>query len=323
MNFVKLHFKVDDVRDYNLDLTLKPSFVSALYSKEEELYWVKCAGLYADALSLKQRGGSLEVCVEREVDNKVYEAILCESGLWDEKPSSRISRLSGALMEQVKALSELFPGVRLSIAPHDFNCVFMTVILSKRTNYEVFVRKWVKMLWSRWRCRLDIIASLQPDDIKTIATSYQLVDLVRVLRDYVRASRRDEGVEETRRLLMSCWGIGPKIADATLLFTTKSPWIVPCDTHLQRVSKRLGWIENDTRLPTKSLCLTYYCDECVDKYGSCLSTVIKELFPGFGGWVQTMIYLFGSSICTSRKPKCSLCHPTLREYCREARKQLM
>lgn len=311
---MKLLFRIDDVRDYSLELTLKPSFVSSLYSREGT-FWIKRVGLYAELLSLKQESDVLEAHVKCDVNGEVHEVVFCESGLWDERPSSRIYRLSGTIKEQVKALSELFPGVRLSIAPHDFDCIFTAVVLSKRTSYEVFVRKWVKIFWERWRCDLEAIANLRPNEIKSVGTSYQLLDLIKVLKSYLEIRPQRSEAEAFRRTLMLCWGIGPKIADAIVLFTTKSPWTVPCDAHLERVSKRLGWVSHDVKLPIKTLCLSYYCDECVDRYGPCLREEVKSLFPGFGGWVQTLTYLFGSSICTSRRPKCHLCHSTLKEYC--------
>lgn len=315
MKLVKLRFMSGDVENYNLDLTLKPSFVSSLYDKEDMFYWIKRVGLCANLLSLRQRNNSLEAYIKCEVDDRIREVILHESGLWDESPALRVSKLNGPLKEQIKALTEVFPGVRLSIAPHDFNCILIATILSRRTNYEVFVRKWIKDIWDLWRCDLELIAGLSSNEIKNVGTSYQLFSLVKTLRDYLKMNYRRDKVEDFRRALMLCWGIGPKIADALLLFTTRSPWIVPCDTHLWRVSRRLGWVDRENRLPTKKICLSYYCDECVDKYGPCLRETIKKLFPGFGGWIQTLVYLFGSSICLGRKPKCYLCHPTLKEYC--------
>ncbi|MDH5806706.1 MAG: hypothetical protein QXW62_02710 [Candidatus Methanomethylicaceae archaeon] len=301
-----LKFKIDE---YNLNFTLKPSFVSSLYERKSPFHWIKIAGLYAKEISFKQINDFLEVYTN--CNNK--ELILYESGLWDEKPSSRISKLSGSLKEQIKALSELFPGVRLSIAPHEFNCIFIAVILSKRTNYEVFVRKWMKNIWNNWQCNPSIIAKLK--DIKNIGTSYQLIDLIKTMNDYLKINHLSKNEEEARRILMLCWGVGPKIADATLLFTRKAPWIVPCDVHLQRISRRLGWIDYKIRLPLKYFCLKYYCDECISKYGPCLKEEIKRLFPGFGGWIQTLTYLFGNTICKSINPKCKLCHSILREYC--------
>ena len=320
MNLVKLQFKIDSPSDYDLNLTLKPSFVSSLYVEKDKYEWVKQVGTYADNLTLKQEGDTLIASSTKLADEEsLRRIVLCESGLWDEAPSARISRLRGPLKEQVKALAELFPGVRLSIAPHDFNCILISVILSKRAKYDVFVRKWVRALWAKWHCDLSFIANLTADDIKSIGTSYQLIDLTKTLKDFLRLKPKLDDVIELRKSLMSCWGIGPKVADAIILFATPSPWVVPCDTHLQRISRRLGWIEKDVRLPAKSLCLKYHCDECVDKYGSCLKVIIENMFPGFGGWIQTLTYLFGSSICSSQAPKCHLCHPTLREYCRERR----
>jgi endonuclease-3 len=48
-----------------------------------------------------------------------------------------------------------------------------------------------------------------------------------------------EPLEKSRELLMSVPGVGPKTADVVLLFVAKKP-TVPVDTHVHRVSKRLG-----------------------------------------------------------------------------------
>jgi endonuclease-3 len=48
-----------------------------------------------------------------------------------------------------------------------------------------------------------------------------------------------EPLEKSRQLLMSIPGVGPKTADVVLLFIAKKP-TVPVDTHVYRVSRRLG-----------------------------------------------------------------------------------
>jgi endonuclease-3 len=48
-----------------------------------------------------------------------------------------------------------------------------------------------------------------------------------------------ESLERSRELLMSIPGVGPKTADVVLLFVAKKP-TVPVDTHVNRVSRRLG-----------------------------------------------------------------------------------
>jgi len=48
-----------------------------------------------------------------------------------------------------------------------------------------------------------------------------------------------EPLEKSRALLMSIPGVGPKTADVVLLFSAGKP-TVPVDTHVNRVSRRLG-----------------------------------------------------------------------------------
>ncbi len=46
-------------------------------------------------------------------------------------------------------------------------------------------------------------------------------------------------LEEARKVFMSMQGVGPKTADVVLLFSASKPTI-PVDTHVNRVSRRLG-----------------------------------------------------------------------------------
>ncbi|MFQ6086896.1 MAG: endonuclease III domain-containing protein [Candidatus Bathyarchaeia archaeon] len=48
-------------------------------------------------------------------------------------------------------------------------------------------------------------------------------------------------LEEARKLLMALPGVGPKTADVVLLFSANRP-VLPVDTHVNRVSKRLGLV---------------------------------------------------------------------------------
>ena len=51
-------------------------------------------------------------------------------------------------------------------------------------------------------------------------------------------------LEEARKVLMSLPGIGPKTADVVLLFSANKP-VLPVDTHVNRVSKRLGLVASN------------------------------------------------------------------------------
>jgi endonuclease-3 len=51
-------------------------------------------------------------------------------------------------------------------------------------------------------------------------------------------------LEEARRLLMALPGVGPKTADVVLLFSAGKP-VLPIDTHINRVAKRLGLVASN------------------------------------------------------------------------------
>jgi len=64
-------------------------------------------------------------------------------------------------------------------------------------------------------------------------------------------------LDEARKALMALPGVGPKTADVVLLFSANQPTI-PVDTHVNRVSKRLGWASatggyEEVRLSLQSL----------------------------------------------------------------------
>jgi len=65
-------------------------------------------------------------------------------------------------------------------------------------------------------------------------------------------------LEEARKALTQFSGIGPKTADVVLLFSAKQPTI-PVDTHVNRVSKRLGFAppKGDYETVRKNLQLLY------------------------------------------------------------------
>jgi len=58
--------------------------------------------------------------------------------------------------------------------------------------------------------------------------------------DFIRSSP----LEETRKLLLALPGVGPKTADVVLLFSVNKP-VLPVDTHVNRVSKRLGLVASN------------------------------------------------------------------------------
>lgn len=94
----------------------------------------------------------------------------------------------------------------------------------------------------------------------------------------------DSIVPETRKQLITLPGVGRKTANVVLSAAFGQPTIV-VDTHVKRISKRLGLTKNDD--PAK------------------IEFDLMDVIPG-NFWNDFSLHLiyFGREICTARKPKC-------------------
>ena len=101
-------------------------------------------------------------------------------------------------------------------------------------------------------------------------------------------------LDEARKNLLALPGVGPKTADVVLLFTAKQP-TVPVDTHVNRVSKRLGWAPADGDYEAVRLSL-------------------QRLFtPKDYLAVHLLLIAHGREYCRARKPRCRSCPVNI--YC--------
>ena len=104
----------------------------------------------------------------------------------------------------------------------------------------------------------------------------------------------DMTVEEAKEWLTSIKGIGPKTAAIVLLFSLDMP-AFPVDTHIHRVTKRLGLIPGNASREKAHKLLeallppqTYHC-------------------------FHLNLIRHGREVCTARRPHCELC--VLRDLC--------
>lgn len=99
---------------------------------------------------------------------------------------------------------------------------------------------------------------------------------------------------EAKEWLTSLHGVGPKTAAIVLLFSFGRP-ALPVDTHVWRVTKRLGLIDGDTSREKAHELL----EDIIPK--SCIFSLNHNLVT------------HGRSICRARKPLCEQC--VLRQDC--------
>ena len=337
-----MRFIVELEPPYSLDYSMSPSFVSSLYVKVKPGEWIKIAGLGGGSLKFRQVAPD-KVMVEYISDApkaEVEEQAMLELGAWHPPFEDFIHQLPSELRWAAESLSRIYPGVRLPIAPHDFNYVFISVSLSRRTSYERFVLKWCRRIWQRYNGNLEAIASASPLELREVGSSYQVAQLKVMVSDLLSIPSRLKELspdlnippltshldllklkpEEARLMLLrACRYLGPKAADSLILSCFKAPHFIPCDVHLKTLTARLGLTDPSTKMPEKSLCSRYVCRKDLivgvkgcPKVNACLRSKLMEL-RGLGGWFQTLCYIHGSSICKTLAPRCDLCD--LRHDC--------
>lgn len=97
-------------------------------------------------------------------------------------------------------------------------------------------------------------------------------------------------VQEARKRLTTIRGVGDKTASCVLLFALGMP-AQPVDTHIERVSKRLG-VNNDESTAT-GIQLVY--EHCLPADGQAMYAFHVEMVR------------HGREICQARQPRCAMC----------------
>jgi endonuclease-3 len=101
-------------------------------------------------------------------------------------------------------------------------------------------------------------------------------------------------IEDARRELLQLPGVGPKTADVVLLFSAGKP-VIPVDTHVERVSKRLGFVPEKGNYET-------------------VREKLENLFkPEDCAAVHVLLILHGRKYCKAKTPLCASC--PVNEYC--------
>jgi endonuclease-3 len=93
---------------------------------------------------------------------------------------------------------------------------------------------------------------------------------------------------EAKEKLMAMPGVGPKTADILLAFVAKNP-VIPVDTHIARVTKRLGIAPANANY---------------EKTRTSLEALIP---PKDRLKLHLSVIAFGREICKAPKPRCAMC----------------
>ena len=180
----------------------------------------------------------------------------------------------------------------------DYELLIATVLSAQCTDARV--NKVTKVLWSKYD--LKSLSNAKKNDIEKIIYScgnYKkksgyIINIAKsLLKDY------DGKVPNDREYLESLSGVGRKTVNVVLSNVYNEP-LIAVDTHVDRVSKRLG-LANDK-------------DNVLQVENKLMKKIPKNL------WSRThhQLVLFGRYICKSKKPNCDEC--LLTSYCKYYKK---
>ncbi len=143
----------------------------------------------------------------------------------------------------------------------------------------------------------DIIESIRPAGLapsKGPHIQKALHDITEAQGELTLEFLRAMPLEEARAWLLKLNGVGPKTAAIVLLFALGRP-AFPVDTHVHRVSRRLGLIPGDTSREKAHLLLE------------------GLVSPGLYYPLHINLILHGRQICHARLPQCEKCR--LQDIC--------
>jgi len=274
-----------------------PSFASVLFRKVGNNVWVKELG-YGVGTVIAVKNGKV-VCSGASCTDEV---IAQWAGTWF-NPYDYISKVSRRLRSLVEVLLSTYSGLRLITSSYypDRLIIAIATFLSRRTSYHTNVVKWVKAIFSGIEeYRAKYIVKRIPE----VGGNYQLSTLHEVVEDLERVvvSSNLRGWE-LRRELLGIKNVGPKIADAFLLFTGEGTIFTPSDVHYSRFARRLGLVgSEEVLIPNKNMCLTYgvNCMECPVRSKCLTGRSIIELGE-LSGYIQTIAYIHDKVYCSLRR----------------------
>jgi len=222
----------------------------------------------------------------------------CSGLIWSKAPSvrSRIVRRVCQVLENVY-------GRPWHGNLHDPLDELIYIILSNRTSIEVAQTTFakIKTIFLTWESTLNAT----PLRLRKILGPAGLSQVKsRQIRSALRKIRRDFGscdlsqlrnwqVDEAEAYLISLPGVSSKVAKCVLLYTCDA-CVLPVDTHVHRIAKRLGWIDRRR------------ADQCHEELEALVPAQRRLAFH-----VDCIAH--GRAICRHNAPCCKHC--CLRRYC--------
>ncbi len=227
----------------DLDLSMYPSFVSALFIKQRNK-WIKIAG-YGIGAEIAVKSSKI-IC--KGCDRRSFSEW---TGLWF-NPNDYIQYISKSFAEKTSKLIKYYNNLRIIVSSRDKPFILTLTFLSRNTDYHRNVRRWSRIIFNNLEYFEPHIIAKRINSMSK--RSFQLNQLLEIL-DEISSINFDRNPWILRRELMEIKYLGPKVVDAFLLFSGYDTIFTPSDIHLRRFSLKIGLIKNDKIIvPSKKYC---------------------------------------------------------------------
>lgn len=178
-----------------------------------------------------------------------------------------------------------------------FQLLVATVLSAQAT--DVAVNKATPVLFSRWPTPA-ALANAPTDEVEKVIGSLgffrqKTKSITTLSRDIVDKFAGE--VPRTLAELTTLRGVGRKTANVVLGVAFHTPEGVVVDTHVQRISQRLGWTRHDDPIDIEQ-------------------DLMKVLPQSEWDIVSHTLIFHGRRVCTARKPACAAC--SVQETCPSA-----
>jgi len=188
--------------------------------------------------------------------------------------------------------------------------LLISTIISQNTNWKN-VQKAMRNMRERGLVTIDGVLKA---DVSELEDALRVAGLYRVKARRIKeiAERlRSWGVSlddvlsmpfsDARAKLMELPAVGRKTADVMLAFKSRAP-VIPIDTHIERVAKRLGLVDEEADYEEVRLALESFVP------------------PHERALFHLALIKFGREVCRARNPSCSQC--PLSAYCKSSNVKL-
>ncbi|MFX0002737.1 MAG: endonuclease III domain-containing protein [Candidatus Hodarchaeota archaeon] len=172
--------------------------------------------------------------------------------------------------------------------------ILISTILSARTR-DANTRLATEKLFGRYN-NPKAVAEADIEDIEKLIKSsgFYKVKAARIKEvSEILVEKYNSRVPENYESLINLPGVGSKTANCVLVYAFKVP-AIPVDTHVHRISNRLGWVKTKNPLQTEV---------------ALKKNIPREL------WLKLnrLFVRFGQQICVPIRPKCEVC--VIKDVC--------